>query len=131
MPSRAIDRTGRRVERPRRSLEIPDCARRGVRRPVDAPIIRDGLLLTDIGRRFSPEQRAIYDIVLAAQHEAIPLMRPGHTFIDAHTRAVDVVVRELLELGLVTKNTAEQAGLYLFHGAGHPLGLQTRRRSRR
>jgi Xaa-Pro aminopeptidase len=26
---------------------------------------------------------------------------------------------------LVTKNTPEQAGLYLFHGTGHPLGLQT------
>jgi Xaa-Pro aminopeptidase len=25
----------------------------------------------------------------------------------------------------VTKNTPEQAGLYLFHGTGHPLGLQT------
>jgi len=106
------------------------------------PIVRDGLLLTDIGAEvegysadvtrtypadgsFSPEQRAIYDIVLAAQDEAIPLMRPGHRFIDAHTRAVDVVGRGLLELGLVTKNTAEQAGLYLFHGTGHPLGLQT------
>ena len=25
----------------------------------------------------------------------------------------------------MTKNTPEQAGLYLFHGTGHPLGLQT------
>jgi len=36
-----------------------------------------------------------------------------------------VVGRELLKLGLVTKNTPEQTFLYFFHGVGHTLGLQT------
>jgi Xaa-Pro aminopeptidase len=106
------------------------------------PIVRDGLLLTDIGAEvdgysadvtrtypadgtFSTEQRAIYDAVFAAQTEAMPLMRPGGRFIDVHNKALDVIGRELAMLGLVTKNTPEQASLYLFHGAGHPLGLQT------
>jgi Xaa-Pro aminopeptidase len=106
------------------------------------PIARGGLFLTDIGAEvegygadltrtypadgtFSPEQRAIYDAVFAAQSEAIPLMRPGARFLDVHNKALDVVGRELLKLGLVTKNTPEQASLYLFHGSGHPLGLQT------
>jgi Xaa-Pro aminopeptidase len=106
------------------------------------PIVRDGLLLTDLGAEvegysadvtrtypadgtFSPEQRAIYDTVLAAQNESIELMRPGHKFIEAHTAAVGVIGRELLKLGLVTKNTPEQVTLYFFHGVGHPLGLQT------
>jgi Xaa-Pro aminopeptidase len=106
------------------------------------PIVRDGLLLTDIGAEvdgysadvtrtypanghFSAEQRALYDIVLAAQTESLQLMRPGHKHVDVNDKAIDVVGRELLKLGLVTKNTAEQAGLYLFHGTGHPLGLQT------
>ena len=106
------------------------------------PIPRDGLLLTDIGAEvdgygadvtrtypadgtFSADQRAVYDVVFAAQAASIPLMRPGRRFIDAHNRSLDVVGRGLLELGLVTKNTPEQAGLYLFHGSGHPLGLQT------
>ena len=74
---------------------------------------------------FSPEQRAIYEVVLAAQNESTPLMRPGHKHLDANNKALEVVGRELLKLRLVTKNTAEQAGLYLFHGTGHPLGLQT------
>jgi Xaa-Pro aminopeptidase len=52
-------------------------------------------------------------------------MRPGRRFIDVHNRALEVVGRELLKLGLVTKATADQAALYLFHGSGHPLGLQT------
>ena len=106
------------------------------------PIVRDGLLLTDLGAEvegygadvtrtypadgtFSAEQRAIYDIVFAAQNESIPLMRPGHKFVDANTAAVDVIGRELLKLGLVTKNVPEQVGLYFFHSVGHPLGLQT------
>ena len=108
----------------------------------DADIVRDGLLLTDVGAEvdgysadvtrtypasgvFSPEQRSIYEIVIAAQNETLPLMRPGHRFIEIHEKAQEVVGRELLKLGLVTKNVPEQSGLYLFHGPGHPLGLQT------
>jgi Xaa-Pro aminopeptidase len=106
------------------------------------PIVRDGLLLTDLGAEvegysadvtrtypadgtFSPEQRAIYDAVLAAQSETIPLMRPGRKFSEINTAALGVIGRELLKLGLVTKNTPEQAFLYFFHGVGHTLGLQT------
>jgi Xaa-Pro aminopeptidase len=106
------------------------------------PIARGGLLLTDLGAEvdgysadvtrtypasgaFSPEQRAIYEIVLAAQNETIPLMRPGHRMIEVHDKAQEIVGRELLKLGLVTKNVREQSELYLFHGPGHPLGLQT------
>jgi Xaa-Pro aminopeptidase len=106
------------------------------------PIVRDGLLLTDLGAEvdgysadvtrtypadgtFSPEQRAIYDVVLAAQNETLPLMRAGHRFAEIHERAQEVVGRELSKLGLVTKNVRDQSELYLFHGPGHPLGLQT------
>jgi Xaa-Pro aminopeptidase len=106
------------------------------------PIVRDGLLLTDLGAEvdgysadvtrtypadgtFSPEQRAIYEAVLAAQNESLALMRPGHRHLEVNDKAIEVVGRELLKLGLVTKSTPEQAGLYLFHGTGHPLGLQT------
>jgi Xaa-Pro aminopeptidase len=106
------------------------------------PIDRAGLLLTDLGAEFdgysadvtrtypadgsfSAEQRAIYDIVFAAQSESLPLMRPGHKFVEVNDKAQDVVGRELTKLGLVTKNVREQTELYLFHGVGHPLGLQT------
>ena len=106
------------------------------------PIVRDGLLLTDLGAEvegysadvtrtypadgtFSPEQRAVYDVVFAAQSETIPMMRAGRRFGEIHSAAVEVVGRELLKLGLVTKNTPEQAFLYFFHGVGHTLGLQT------
>ena len=74
---------------------------------------------------FSPEQRAIYEVVLAAQNESLALMRPGHRHLEANNKALEVVGRELLKLGLVTRSTPDQAALYLFHGTGHPLGLQT------
>src|SRR5262245_3911324 len=106
------------------------------------PIDRTGLLLTDLGAEvegysadvtrtypadgtFSGPQRAIYDVVLAAQNETLPLMQPGHKFIEVHNKAEEVVGRGLLKLGLVTRNVTEQSELYMFHGAGHPLGLQT------
>ena len=52
-------------------------------------------------------------------------MRPGRKLIEINAAAVGIVGRELLKLGLITKNTPEQVGLYFFHGVGHPLGLQT------
>jgi Xaa-Pro aminopeptidase len=78
-----------------------------------------------VNGRFSAEQRAIYEIVLAAQNESLALMRPGHRHLEVNNKAIEVVGRGLLKLGLVTTSTPEQAGLYLFHGTGHPLGLQT------
>ena len=72
------------------------------------PIVRDGLLLTDIGAEvdgysadvtrtypadgtFSPEQRAIYEVVLAAQNESLALMRPGHRHLEVNNKAIEVV----------------------------------------
>ena len=44
------------------------------------------------------------------RHEALPLMRPGRKFIEIHERAQEVVGRELLKPGLVTKNVREADG---------------------
>ena len=106
------------------------------------PIVRDGLLLTDLGAEvegysadvtrtypasgvFSADQRALYEVVYNAQNEGLALMRPGHRMMDVEDKAQEVVGRDLLKLGLVTKNVREQSEWYLFHGPGHPLGLQT------
>lgn len=106
------------------------------------PLVSDGLLLSDVGAEvegysadvtrtfpasgvFSPEQRAIYQIVLTAQEESLPLMRPGSRFGEVQQKAQQVVGRELLKLGLIAANVPEQVELYMFHGVGHMLGLQT------
>lgn len=103
--------------------------------------LQDGdLLLVDIGAevnhytadvtrtfpvsgRFSPEQRAVYEIVLGAQLAAEELLRPGVAWSAIHQRATEVLVEGLLELGLITEPTPEQYRRWWLHGVGHPIGL--------
>jgi Xaa-Pro aminopeptidase len=107
----------------------------------DAPIARDALLVADIGAEyhgytadvtrtfpadgtFSDAQRDIYQAVLTAQNDVLTLMRPGVTWNEIHTKALDSVGRELAKLGLISENVPAQTRLYFMHGLGHPLGLQ-------
>ena len=93
--------------------------------------LRDGdLLLVDAGAeyqcyasditrtwpvngRWSPEQRALYDLVLAAQLDAIDEVRVGRAFDAYHEAAVRTLTRGLCKLGLlagsVEKNLREHA----------------------
>ncbi|HEY0179728.1 MAG TPA: M24B family metallopeptidase, partial [Dokdonella sp.] len=114
-------------------------------RANDAPL-RDGdLLLIDAGAeyacyasditrtfpvngRFSPEQRALYDVVLAAQLAAIDEVRPGRPFDAYHEAAVRVIARGLVRLGLleggVDRVLREQSyRKFYMHKTGHWLGL--------
>ena len=84
-----------------------------------------------ISGRFTPEQRAIYEIVLAAQHAALERCKPGVNFNeDVNGAAQRVMVDGLRELGLV-KGSADQvveSGAhkpFLPHRVGHYLGLDT------
>ena len=56
---------------------------------------------------FTPEQRAIYDIVLAAQKAGFARVRPGAAFHEVHDATVDVVVDGLLRLGVLKGDRAE------------------------
>ncbi|HTM29288.1 MAG TPA: aminopeptidase P N-terminal domain-containing protein [Rhodanobacter sp.] len=81
-----------------------------------------------LGGRFSREQRAVYEVVLAAQLAAIDEVRPGRAFDAAHTTAVQVLTAGLCTLGLLKGNaaTAVADGSYRrFFPAktGHWLGL--------
>jgi Xaa-Pro aminopeptidase len=81
-----------------------------------------------VNGKFSPAQRALYDIVLAAQHAAIAEVRPGRPFIAYHDAAVRVITAGLIKLGLlkgsVDKNIAEQTyRRFYMHKTGHWLGL--------
>ncbi|HEY6543873.1 MAG TPA: Xaa-Pro aminopeptidase [Dokdonella sp.] len=81
-----------------------------------------------VGGRYSPEQRALYDIVLEAQLAAIDAVRPGRPFDAYHEAAVQVITRGLCRLGLlagsVAKNLREHAyRRYYMHKTGHWLGL--------
>lgn len=78
--------------------------------------------------RFSPEQRAIYDIVLAAQHAAFEVIAPGRHWNEAHEATVRVITEGLLGLGLLTGEldaliAAEAYKPFYMHRAGHWLGM--------
>ena len=81
-----------------------------------------------INGRFTGEQRALYELVLAAQEAAVAAVAPGQTAERVHETAVRVLVDGLLELGLLrgeADGIIEQGAyrhLYM-HRTGHWLGL--------
>ncbi|CAN5836993.1 Xaa-Pro aminopeptidase [soil metagenome] len=77
---------------------------------------------------FSPPQRALYDVVLAAQRSGIAGTRPGSTIGAVHESAARVLTEGLVELGLLPKGVDESLAMhhyrqYFFHGTSHWLGL--------
>jgi Xaa-Pro aminopeptidase len=81
-----------------------------------------------VNGKFSPEQRALYDIVLKAQAASINEVRAGRPFGAYHDAAVKVIVAGLIKLGLlkgsVDKNIREQTYRpFYMHKTGHWLGL--------
>lgn len=81
-----------------------------------------------VNGRFSPEQRALYDIVLAAQIAAIAEVRAGRPFDAYHETAVRVITAGLVKLdllaGSVEKNLREHGyRRFYMHKTGHWLGL--------
>jgi Xaa-Pro aminopeptidase len=81
-----------------------------------------------IDGRFNDEQKALYEIVLAAQLAALAAVKPGATVVGVHEVALDVLVRGLLELGLLEGSVQEvlESGSYrrfYMHRTSHWLGL--------
>jgi Xaa-Pro aminopeptidase len=81
-----------------------------------------------VNGRFSGPQRAVYDIVLAAQLAAIKEVRPGARWIAAHEAATRVLTQGLIDLGLLSGavDGAIESGAqrqFYMHRTGHWLGL--------
>jgi Xaa-Pro aminopeptidase len=77
---------------------------------------------------YSKPQRAIYELVLAAQRAAIDAVRPGQHWDAPHQAAVKVISAGLVELGLLKGSVDEviEKGdyqRYFMHKTGHWLGL--------
>jgi Xaa-Pro aminopeptidase len=110
-------------------------------------ILRSGdLLLADVGAetplgwasdltrtfpvngKFSPTQKAVYNIVLAAHDACIDRVRPGVEFRDIHLLGASVIAEGLVDLGILRGNVADLVemdahALFFPHGIGHLLGL--------
>jgi Xaa-Pro aminopeptidase len=103
---------------------------------LDAGIEGHSLYTADITRTlpisgtFTPEQRAVYRIVLDAQRAALKMVRPGNDFMAPNKAAMAVIAHGLAELGILS-GSAEEAlrdenqfyRRYSLHNVSHMLGL--------
>ena len=100
---------------------------------IDAGCELDGYA-SDITRtfpvngRFSPAQRELYDLVLAAQAAAIDKARPGNCWNEPHEAALRVLTKGLIRLDILSgklgKLLKEEAYKpYYMHRTGHWLGM--------
>ena len=81
-----------------------------------------------VNGRFTPEQRAVYEIVLEAQLAAIDKTRAGNHWNDPHDAAVKVITRGLKKLGLLDGTVPrlirdEAYRQFYMHRTGHWIGM--------
>jgi Xaa-Pro aminopeptidase len=100
---------------------------------IDAGCELDGYA-SDITRtfpvsgRFEGPQKALYELVLAAQADAIAAVEPGRSFVEPHDAAVRTLAQGLIDLGLLEGglDAVIESGAYrrfYMHRTGHWLGL--------
>lgn len=88
----------------------------------------------DISRTFpvngtySKEQRALYEIVLAAQIAAIEKVKPGNHWNEPHEAAINVLTQGLIDVGILhgeleTNIEEESYKAFYMHRTGHWIGL--------
>jgi Xaa-Pro aminopeptidase len=81
-----------------------------------------------VSGKFTPEQKALYQIVLAAQLKAIEQVQVGNPYNQFHDTAVRTIVEGLMDLGLLVGDIEEiikeeKYKPFYMHRTGHWLGL--------
>ncbi|MFF3731203.1 aminopeptidase P family protein [Streptomyces sp. NPDC002476] len=96
---------------------------------LDAGVETDTLYTADITRtlplsgRFSPVQRQVYELVLAAQDAGMAALRPGASFRDFHRAGMRVIAEGLAEWGVLKNAEGDLYRRYTLCSSGHMLGL--------
>ena len=114
-------------------VENADALRDGDLVLIDAGCESDGYA-ADITRtfpingRFTDAQRAVYDIVLEAQHAALAHCEPGRHWNEPHEAALAVLTRGMVDLGLLegpVDARIEDEGYkrFFMHRTGHWVGM--------
>jgi Xaa-Pro aminopeptidase len=76
-----------------------------------------------VNGRFTPAQKDIYRVILAAQEAGMKAARAGNTAADISKATADVAKAGLFELGLITDQASEQYRLWYTHGVMHWIGI--------
>lgn len=74
-----------------------------------------------VSGKFSPEQKAIYEIVLKANEAGIARCRAGATTAQVGAACSEELAKGLIALGLIQNRN--ELGRYYMHGFGHGVGL--------
>lgn len=72
---------------------------------------------------FSTEQKAIYNIVLKAQEDAMKICKEGTTFTELFNATLSTVNQGLAELGIIKPEDVTKRNIYYPHGCCHHIGL--------
>jgi len=117
-------------------VENDGAVRRGEMLLLDAGVECHNLYTADVTRtmpingKFSPAQRRIYELVLAAQEAAIAVVKPGVSFMAPNDAAMRVLAQGLFDLGilkeepeLALRRDRQLHRRYTLHGVSHMLGL--------
>lgn len=81
-----------------------------------------------VSGKFSPTQRAIYDLVLAAHDACIDKISPGVEYQEIHLLAARIMAAGLVDLGILRGDVEDLVAmdahaLFFVHGIGHLIGL--------
>jgi Xaa-Pro aminopeptidase len=81
-----------------------------------------------VNGRFTGPQRAVYEVVLAAQQASIAVARPGATIRASHETSIRVITEGLVDLGLLPLGVEDSMAMnhyreFFMHGTSHWLGL--------
>ena len=81
-----------------------------------------------VNGKFSPAQRAVYDIVLESLETALTLFRPGTSIQDVTGSVIRIMVNGLVNLGILKGDVEELIAdnthrAFFMHGLSHWLGL--------
>jgi Xaa-Pro aminopeptidase len=81
-----------------------------------------------VNGRFTAPQRAIYEIVLAAQRASITSARPGANIRTPHETSIRIITEGLVDLGLLPLGVDDSIAMnhyreFFMHGTSHWLGL--------
>jgi len=84
-----------------------------------------------VSGKFDEKQKEIYNAVLRSQTESMAMLKPGITYHSIQKRSFEILVEELLKIGIFKGGTVSELmekrmfSLVMPHSLGHYLGLYT------
>jgi Xaa-Pro aminopeptidase len=81
-----------------------------------------------VSGKFTPPQRAVYEVVLDCQQKCIEMVAPGVTLEEMHQRSIELLTEGMVRLGLLKGDVKkliedEEYKKFYMHRLGHYLGM--------